>query len=202
MNVSTILVSRDEAERKLAQYRAITDRRRVAEDDKLQSLYASVARGARVLNLAGAFKETGLNERGEPRLAIARADWRTVYFRPRAQLGANAWRDLPGGGGFSDRAQWDYNLTARNIALPSATFDNNQLTVHQLKSPVPHIPPPLRPRFALHNYQILFEVQQWQTYPVDPFLLRRIAGMLFVVEAEWELTAFEAALLGAMTVGT
>jgi hypothetical protein len=29
-----------------------------------------------VINIDAAFKETGLNERGQPKLAIARADWK------------------------------------------------------------------------------------------------------------------------------
>jgi len=64
---------------------------------------------------------------------------------------------------------------------------------------VPHIPPPIRPQIHLRNFHILFEVEKWNEYPVDPYLLRRIEGHLFVVVAEWELTALEAALLGSMT---
>lgn len=67
-----------------------------------------------------------------------------------------------------------------------------------LRSAVPHIPPSIRPEFALSNYHILFEVKEWAVYPVDPFLLRRISGMLFVVEAEWELTELEVMLLSSM----
>jgi hypothetical protein len=36
--------------------------------------------------------------------------------------------------------------------------------------------------------QFKFEVKDWQDYPVDPFLMRRISGMLFIIEAEWELS--------------
>jgi hypothetical protein len=67
-----------------------------------------------------------------------------------------------------------------------------------LKSAVPHIPANLRPKFKLNNYHILFEVQNWEEYPVDPFLLKRVVGNLFIVIAEWELTELEASLLGSM----
>lgn len=197
MNVATILVSQEEAEGKLKQYKSVVGRRRLAEDDKLQSLYAAVSKGARVLNLAAAFKQVGLNEKGEPRIAIARADWKSVSFIPRRGLGTENW-DALGGGGFTDRSQWDRTATARNIALPRGTFDNERLVRGRLQSPVPHVPPEVRPKYGLHNYHILFEVKQWRAYPVDPYLMRRISGMLFVVEAEWELTELEAALLSSM----
>jgi hypothetical protein len=32
---------------------------------------------------------------------------------------------------------------------------------------------------------ILFEVKECKAYPVSPFLVRRLSGMLFVIEAEW-----------------
>lgn len=50
----------------------------------------------------------------------------------------------------------------------------------------------------LSRYHILFEVERWQRYPVDPFLLRHIAGPFYTVEAEWELSALEASLLSAL----
>ncbi|HEX9005436.1 MAG TPA: hypothetical protein VGB07_36350 [Blastocatellia bacterium] len=200
MNVSTLTVSATEAQQKLDQYRSITGKRRLKEDDKLQSLYAAIKNGARVLNLAAAFKQTGLNERGEPKLAIARADWPTVHFRPRAAH-VSSWSTIDGAGGFSPRRQWNHLATSQNITLPENTFNDGQLTRNRLESPVPHVPPSCRPKFGLHNYHILFEVQEWNAYPLDPFLLRRISGMLFIVEAEWDLTPLEAELLASMRAG-
>jgi hypothetical protein len=42
---------------------------------------------------------------------------------------------------------------------------------------------------------------KWQAYPVDPFLMRRISGMLFIIQAEWELSQLEAELLASMMQG-
>jgi hypothetical protein len=54
---------------------------------------------------------------------------------------------------------------------------------------------------AVHLDHILFEVKDWETYPVDPFLMRRISGMLYVIEAEWEFSPVEAELLASMIQG-
>lgn len=210
MNVNTLVVSADEALRKLEQYRAIRSRQRTSEDQQVEALYASISKGARVLNLPGAFRQTGLNERGEPRLAVARADWGVVQFHPRK--GPNqrdSWSTTDGAGGFRRAgpgggwAQWNYQATAQNITLPGGTFDDRALARAGLSSPVPHIPPQCRPsgRAGLSHYFILFEVQDWKRYPVDPFLLRRVSGHLYVVEAEWELTELEASLFSAMRGG-
>lgn len=203
MNVSTLTISATEARAKLDQYRSITGKRRLKEDDKLESLYAAISKGARVLNLHAAFKQTGLNERGEPKLAIARADWRDVHFRPRAAVGVDysSWSTINGAGGFSPNSHWNHLAVTRNIVLPEGTFNDKDLTHRGLESPVPHVPPALRPKLGLHNYHILFEVQEWKAYPLDPFLLRRISGMLFIVEAEWDLTPLEAELLASMRGG-
>lgn len=202
MNVNTILVSPEEAETKLRQLQAIVGRRRTREDEQLESLYASISRGARVLNLAAAFKQTALNELGQPRLAVARADWKQVNFFPRKIVGQSSWDSFDGAGGFTPNGrQWNALATAQNISLPKGTFDNDKLTRSRLASPVPYVPPEVRPKYALSNYHILFEVKEWTAYPVDPFLMRRIGGMLFVVEAEWELTELEASLLASLITG-
>ena len=208
MNVNTLVITKEQAEAKLDQYKSIVEKRRVAEDDHLQSLYASISKGARVLNLAAAFKQTGLNEKHQPKLAIARADWPDVHcFRNPSLPG---WRSTSLTVGFGPKPRWNSEATAQNIVLPNGTFpDLAQIASPErvwrrwdsLKSAVPHIPPECRPKFGLHNYHILFEVEEWQTYPVDPFLLRRISGMLFVVEAEWDLTPLEAELLASMRGG-
>ena len=195
MKVTTLLVTKEEAERKLLAYKRLQERQRTQEDEKLATLYKAVAGGARVINVAAAFRETGLNDKGQPRLAIARADWRNVCFHPNPGWSSNSRR------GFNDSRQWNERATVANFVLPSGVFDAKLLTKNNLSSPVPHIPPELRPRWALRNYHILFQVEKWNVYPRDPFLLRRIAGMLFVVEAEWDLTELEAALLASMREG-
>jgi hypothetical protein len=196
MNVSTINVSADEARLKLDLYRNSVRRKRIAEDIHLERAYRAIARGARVIDVATAFRETGLNEKGQPKLAIARADWSTVYARQTPNVKGH-WSEQTIG--FTDDRWWAPARTAKNIVLPDNTFEwpRNGPSFGG-SSPVPHMPPDVRPKFNLSNYHILFEVKEWQTYPVDPFLMRRIHGHLYIIHAEWELTELEAALLSGL----
>ena|SRR5689334_8329792 len=81
MNVNTLIIPKEEAQAKLEQYRNIVGKRRLKEDDKLETLYTRISKGARVVNITAAFRQTGLNELKQPRLAIARADWPDVFCR-------------------------------------------------------------------------------------------------------------------------
>lgn len=200
MNVSTIVVSREEAAAKVQVYRKIPTYDRTEEDEALLRLYRAVLKGARVLNLHAAFRETGLNERGEPKLAIARADWDTCVFHPRHNIVAGMESSHRAGGGcFTEASRIDWRLRSNLVNIPRQTFADTQLTRQTLRTQVPHLPPNLRPKIDLRKFHILFEVEKWEEYPVDPFLLRHIAGALYVVEAEWELTPLEASLLSALT---
>jgi hypothetical protein len=200
MEVPTIRVERSDALRKIREYKSLNARQRTAEDDRLQALYQMVSKGARVLNVREAFKTTGLSEKGQPRLAIARGDWKTVRFQ--AHSGHSAWDYVSGGGKFSDADKDERWRPTQDYVLKDGAFDSGKLTGRGLRSPVPHIPPGLRPKYSrLSNFYILFEVQSWEEYPRDPFLLRRIEGDLFVVVAEWELTELEAMLLGSIVQG-
>jgi hypothetical protein len=196
MNVPLIQVSPLEALNKLEDYRWLNENQRTREDERLMKLYRMVSGGAKVINVANAFKFAGLNEKGQPKLAIARADFKTIWFHPRRTF--DAW-NAAGAGGFSDEQWWKQNHTAKNFALPRNTFSDEKLINKSLRTRVPHIPPHIRPTIALRNFHILFEVENWEEYPVDPYLLRHIDGNLFVVVEEWELTELEAALLGSMT---
>src|SRR4026208_988677 len=79
MDVDTILLTGEEAQRKLDEYQSVAAKQRLEEDQQIRQLYKAVAKGARVMNLAAAFTKTGRNPPFYPRLAIARADWKVVH---------------------------------------------------------------------------------------------------------------------------
>lgn len=212
MNVSTITVPAEEALTKLAQYKALNARQRTADDERIQSMYAAVSKGARVINIASAFRETGLNDLKQPKLAIARGDWREVFFHPGKWLreendgtisATGRWSHDKGAGSFNDADEFRWTAYRKTVSFED-TFPHDMAT-GTIKATVPHIPPNIRPVTNLRNFHILFEVENWVPVKAkakpsrDPFLLQRIQGDLFIVVAEWELTALEMSLLGAMT---
>ncbi|MEM7810559.1 MAG: hypothetical protein AAF532_03640 [Planctomycetota bacterium] len=63
---------------------------------------------------------------------------------------------------------------------------------------VPHLPLRVRPEAGrLSDWHTLFEVERWESRPAeavdspDPFLLKHVAGDVFVKLAEWDLTPLE-----------
>lgn len=210
MNVSTIAVPTETAIQKINDIEALKKSQRTDEDDALLSIFKAVRKhNARVINLVDAFRQTGLNEKGQPKLAIAQGDWKTVYFHSRRGLSIDSrkshtytihrWNN--GGGCFQDASSFNPAAYAKTVSLLGSIFPDSFLTRGGLRSPVPHVPANVRPDFHLRNYHILFEVQNWEEYPVDPFLLKRVVGNLYIVIAEWELTEIEASLLGSMRAG-
>lgn len=192
MNVATIAVPYGTAVQKINEIEALNTKQRTPEDDALLSVFKAVRKhNARVINISDAFRQTGMNAGNQPKLAIAQADWKDVF----------CWRAWEGSRGhrvafFNDSRSYK---TAGKITFPENVFPYQLQKT--LKSPVPHIPANIRPKFHLRNYHILFEVKNWQEYPVDPFLLKRVVGDLYIVLEEWDLTELEASLLGSMRNG-
>lgn len=189
MNISTIAVEQETAIQKIKDIEGLKKSQRTPEDDALLSVFKAVRKhDARVINIVDAFRQTGMNAVNQPKLAIAQADWPDVF----------CWRSWEGGRG--QRVAF-FNTTssyksAGKILVPENVFP--YIIQKTLKSPVPHIPANIRPNFHLRNYHILFEVKNWQEYPVDPFLLKRVVGDLYIVLEEWDLTELEASILGSM----
>jgi hypothetical protein len=196
MNVATIAVPQETAIQKINDIEALNPKQRTPEDDALLSVFKAVRKhNARVINIADAFRHTGLNEFSQPRLAIARADWKDVgctTSKGEYESQVYAWTSAK----FFESGIWRVSDKVSAIELPAKTFPRHRH--RDLRSAVPHIPAELRPKFHLRNYHILFEVQKWEEYPVDPFLLKHVAGGLYIVLAEWELTELEASLLGSI----
>lgn len=165
-----------------------------AEIDKATArVYAALAQGHAIIDVLQALRETGVDDRGRPRLAIARATWRHVFFEKRGH----------GGGIFSAVEAWAImgrrprGITGTDhVNIASDTFDEASAarllvgSSGRIRAVVPTIPPEHRPRKNLRAYHLLFEAD-WQDVPTDPFLLRHLVGSLFVVLAAWDLSPVE-----------
>jgi len=183
-DVSTIVIPPEVAEQKIGEYKTILKTQRRAEDVEMRRMYKAASKGTRIIDVAAAWKSTGLKDTPQgayPRLALARADWARCFF--------DKWNKE-----FRDEQR---SMRAREhwIRVPDDTWNWNAVGRSVVGTAVPFMPPSVRPKRWLSTYHILFEVEKWTQYPADPFLLKHITGWLFVVEAEWELTELERALL-------
>ena len=153
------------------------------------SLYY-LSKGKRIIDLTASMKLAGLNEKKEPKLAIARANQKWVYCRWYRDNGlefADEYPTFPYSIFGLEQARYEYPQGWLNIP-----FSN------QRKTPVPIIPASLMPDGNLKKYHILWEVEKWEPEPPkDPLLLKQITGSnnLFVILGQWDLTKLERAVI-------
>ena len=196
MNVPLIEMNRQDALTKIDAYAAHLRKR--ADDEYAAALagYRALADGKPLLNLTDAIHHAGLGDDGRPRLAIARADRRQVKVQ------AQTWG--------SNRGQVLFDATSRNFhqwgymgsLVISIRWREPQIEMRTGYAIVPMIPADVRPnRGQLRDYFILWEVEQWADNRIrvepdrDPYLLTHLAGDLYAVEAEWDLTPLERAIM-------
>ena len=81
MNTEQITVTAAEAQAKAEAYAATSKVDSQDFYDACRQAYEAIAEGGSVIHLSKSFQLAGLDETGRPRLAIARADRKQVYFR-------------------------------------------------------------------------------------------------------------------------
>jgi hypothetical protein len=192
MDLATIEIPKEEAQRAFEQYRAAVKERHSNEDEQIMRGYKALAKGQQIISLRQAMERGGLDHRGLPRLAICRADAEWCWVRMPVGQGAVTFC----------MDEWLYErATRRYVRLPSGVFPdferefNNRQRPTRATAMVPTVPPGLRPRGKLTNYHILWEAEWKVSVPRDPALLRRIGGDLYAVLAVWNLTELERAVL-------
>jgi hypothetical protein len=179
MNTARIEVDRDTAAVLYRKYREHRDQA-TDQDLRIESVYRQIARGKKVIMAFESIRQAGLDDQGRPKLAIIRADAQWAYLRKdreRVSFQMDSW---PRG-----------NATKRTISVP---WKGMEWASTSAKARVPLVPVHLRPKTNLSNYHILWEAD-WEHAPVDPMLLRRYGGDLWLVLAAWDLTAVERAVL-------
>lgn len=197
MNVPTVEMPREKAQKAFNAYRRLVRERLREEDRAIMDGYRELAQGRAIIDLVAAFRETGVNEAGRPRLAVCQAGREWCYYR--ANSGAR------NGVLFTHNTNllWDRRVTDRSIisvpieALPGIKDG------YGLRAMVPIVPPQFRPARKLEDFHILWEAE-WQKIPPpprDPMLLKRLRGTLYAVVAVWDLTPLEQLILGAVRTG-
>lgn len=174
------------------------------EDIIAMESYRAMMQGQRILNLHAVLKKSGLNERQRlPKLAVARASWTRVELR-------TDWNRVM----FHKQGIWPtwssklqrFSQSRQVIDFARDTFGNELLNTRwrdEQKLPrvdgalaaVPTIPAHLRPEGDLDDFFILFDAKWEKAAPPDPILLKHVAGHMYAVLAQWDLTDLEKAVL-------
>lgn len=188
------LISPDEATERLAAYEAQIAEERTVEDDAVRAGLRAAKRGLPVISLSAVMAAGGTFPDGLPRLAVARANATTVYVQarfPTAERCTYVFHEEPW-----DRGRAVVGRNRVEVTVPAPVVPARRRTWHA-STIVPTVPPNVRPsKRRLRLFHVLWEVERWDpTPPVDPALLRHIRGDLWAVQATWDLTPLERAVL-------
>lgn len=196
MNVETITMPKTEAVAKIAAYRKFLKSRANEEYEAALRGYEELAKGTPLIDPFQAIREAGWGEKFRPRLAIARADQKTIRLTHRTQISqteAGHWVTRATGvffnaGQLTLRSK-DGQIAVENMP-PTAWVDH----IPDAKAIVPMIPAdvyPKRGHGSPKDWYILWEAEWQNVPPKDPLLLKPIGGNLYAVLAAWDLTELE-----------
>lgn len=201
MEVESYQMVRGKATEALADLRAVFKRNLALKKEgalvDMQRVYGHMSHhGGAVIDVPASIRKAGLNEDGDPRIAIIRADFTVCHLRKRDRGGfiisgySNMWkRPLKKDG---------------DCMMPEGSFTWKYeagigVVRRDINTPVPLIPPAIlidEVKHSLKNYYILWEVEKWEPIPPkDPMLLKRLTPNLFGVLATWDLTELERAII-------
>jgi hypothetical protein len=197
MPLNVLQVSEETAKAKLAIYRRAVKEQNRAQDRRIAAGYREIAAGRAMITLAATIQAGGLDPQGRPRLAVVRADAQRCHLERRKDM--VVYRARMGRARIT--TSWSPNVTPGHVgerlvsvAYPGMNFGRDAEAL------VPPIPPEHRPRrgaalASLARFHVLWEADWQMAPPIDPALLKHIAGDLWSVYAVWELTDLERAVL-------
>lgn len=189
MNLQTITVRPSDVQRKIEAYGRALKRKPNAEYTAILRGYEKLARGVPIIRLTQTIGNAGWDMKGYPRLAVARADRNRVRFRINGDGDAT----------FNSGAE-GYSQSATSLlytVVPNAAFPPRPRGSERFPRPtaiVPLIPPEAAKGRDLSKRLVLFEAD-WKEPPCDPVLLLPLGGDLYAVEAAWDLTDLERAVI-------
>jgi hypothetical protein len=195
MEVPTIQMARQKALDKLESYRHQLTKRADEEYEAAVTGYKALADGKVLLDLVDVFAAVPTDHKDRPALAIARADREQVEFcwsRSQPLFIFDARKNGYG----KDDSTLVVRVQAGRLRDTRKAPETWQSRGYAL---VPMVPADVRPRVDLKKCHVLWEVPEWadnriSAAPSDPYLVQHLAGTLWVVLAEWELTPLEQAI--------
>lgn len=193
MDVPLITLPRVEALQKVAAYQRAMKRSKNPELAAAEAGYAALAEGRALLDLNLAVGAGGWTPEGHPRFAVARADRLSVRYeieRPWLRFDSS----ITGRGGPSLRR----SVALSSMPAPDASWNGWR----RADALVPLVPADVREEARKaaqftgeRSWYILWEAVWKPVPPRDPILLEHLAGSLYVVLAQWNLTDLERALM-------
>ena len=186
MNVDLIKMPRAKAREAFLEYRNAVRARHTEEDEALMRGYRAMSQGHQLLDVGPVIHDSPIGDDGNPCLAICRADQKYVQAIRWTDGVTFYWGKAIGTWGMNHAA----TRSQLRFACPGMKRDSSDA-----RGVVPAIPPRLRPKGSLTRFHLLWEVEDWQTVPGDPLLLRHLQGTLYAVLAQWDLTKLEQAVL-------
>lgn len=173
------------------------------EDQTALGVYRALSKGARILNVASAIRGAGLDPKQRlPVLAIARAHWGHVKLEidhNRLCFGNGAWLSWSYRSerhtNTKDLIAFGQDLLGAEVTNAAWRRENRFPRLEEHRAQVPSVPVHLRPAGHLEDYCILFDAKWEQVAPPDPILLRHVAGPMYTVLAQWDLSPVEKAVL-------
>lgn len=159
---------------------------------ELKDAYRQLSKGHGVIDIFKAFRAAGLNDEGEPRLALFPSHLTKCHFSKNEDGGGS----IVASGDRWDRKKpivtFGEEFFCSKWPTQKTNWGSTEIVRQNISCPVPIVPAHLLPRTALENFHTLWEVEKWNPEPPrDPLLLRRLSINLFAVVAKWNLTELE-----------
>lgn len=205
MNLKHVQISKEEIEKELTELQEAINKGFVSPKNKmvqdLLRVMGHFKHNGKVIDIYDSFRQTGIDENMDPKLAIARAD---------SQGGpCYLYKYNNGSGLFSIAKKRSYGVTPNkadgDTKTPTDMFrwssEDLDSENRYRKCAVPLIPPRISLavscRIVPQHYYIIFEPREWVKYrakpraPQDPILCRKLTNNLFGVLAHWDMTPLE-----------
>jgi hypothetical protein len=194
--VEEITMSKFQAREKYQEYRAALKTHNLPYLRELKDAYRQLSKGHGIIDAFKAFRLAGLNDDGEPRLALMPAHLTSAHFHKKEHGGAYIT---------TTEAQWSRVKHVMDFgpkffcdkwATRKASWGGMEIVRQHISCKVPIVPAHLLPKTALEKFHILWEVEKWNPEPPkDPLLLRRLSVNVFAVVARWDLTELERSII-------
>jgi hypothetical protein len=191
MQTERIVVDQSKARELHALYHAHR-KDETAMDAEIRRAYKLIGQGKMIIQALASIVAAGVKEDGTLKLALCNAEAKRcrleMYDDGRALM-------------FRDGRRANHTDQTNVFRLPAGTFPYVKRErfdfVRNYTAVVPMIPIHLRPRSNLASYHILWEAEWSRAIPVDPMLLRRLRGDMWIVVAAWDLTDVERAAMAS-----